>query len=79
MSARKAYLTGYNLLFASFWISVFINAVTNAKNGKQHLFDATESQARWIQTASLIEVVHSATGTISLRLTSHHNAHTYQA
>ncbi|EAT79770.2 very-long-chain (3R)-3-hydroxyacyl-CoA dehydratase [Parastagonospora nodorum] len=64
MSARKLYLTGYNLLFASLWTSVFINAASNAKNGKQNLFNATESQARWIQTASLIEVLHSATGLI---------------
>jgi very-long-chain (3R)-3-hydroxyacyl-CoA dehydratase len=79
MSARKVYLTGYNLLFASLWTSVFINAASNAKNGKQNLFSATESQVRWIQTASLIEVLHSATGISNLLIITDCYAYFIQA
>ncbi|KAF1917495.1 tyrosine phosphatase-like protein [Ampelomyces quisqualis] len=61
---HKLYLTAYNILFASLWASVFINATSNAHHGKFNLFAATEAQARWIQTASLIEVVHAATGLV---------------
>jgi very-long-chain (3R)-3-hydroxyacyl-CoA dehydratase len=63
-SARKVYLTTYNLVFAALWTSVFIKAISNVGNSKSRLFSATEAPARWIQTASLIEVVHSATGLI---------------
>jgi very-long-chain (3R)-3-hydroxyacyl-CoA dehydratase len=63
-SARKVYLTTYNLIFAALWASIFLKAISNAGSSKSQLFSATESPARWIQTASLIEVVHSATGLI---------------
>lgn len=59
---RTIYLTAYNVLFASLWASVFVRAVSNARNSKFELFDATEPYARWIQTASLIEVLHAAFG-----------------
>ena len=59
---RTIYLTAYNVLFASLWASVFVRAMSNARNGKFELFDATEPYARWIQTASLIEVLHAAFG-----------------
>ena len=65
VSVRKLYLTAYNIVFASLWASVFIDAITNAQHGKLKLFAATEPQARWIQTASLIEVVHAASGSHS--------------
>ncbi|KAI4692408.1 hypothetical protein J4E81_006822 [Alternaria sp. BMP 2799] len=61
---RTIYLTAYNVLFASLWASVFVRAVSNARNSKFELFDATEPYARWIQTASLIEVLHAAFGVI---------------
>jgi very-long-chain (3R)-3-hydroxyacyl-CoA dehydratase len=64
VSARKVYLTTYNLIFAALWTSVFVKAISNASSSKPRLFSATEAPARWIQTASLIEVVHSATGLI---------------
>jgi hypothetical protein len=70
-SARKIYLTAYNILFATLWTSIFIKAISNAANSKLRLFSATETPARWIQTASLIEVVHSATGTFPLRFLTH--------
>lgn len=56
------YLTVYNLLFAALWISVGINALSYAPNGKSVLFEAVEPRARWIQTLTLIEVVHAAVG-----------------
>jgi very-long-chain (3R)-3-hydroxyacyl-CoA dehydratase len=57
------YLTAYNILFASLWASVFIRAISSAQNGKAALFSSTEPYARWIQTASLIEVLYAAFGT----------------
>jgi very-long-chain (3R)-3-hydroxyacyl-CoA dehydratase len=60
---RTLYLTAYNILFASLWASVFFKAISNARNSKTQLFNATEPHARWIQTASLIEVLHAAFGT----------------
>jgi very-long-chain (3R)-3-hydroxyacyl-CoA dehydratase len=62
---RMLYLTAYNLLFASLWASVFLKAISHARDGKAELFAATESQARWIQTASLIEVLHAAFGMLT--------------
>jgi very-long-chain (3R)-3-hydroxyacyl-CoA dehydratase len=70
MSARKLYLTAYNIVFASLWLSVFVNAISNVQQRKHVLFHATEFQARWIQTASLIEVMHSAIGTYLPKLRS---------
>jgi very-long-chain (3R)-3-hydroxyacyl-CoA dehydratase len=59
---RTIYLTAYNILFASLWASVFVRAISSAQNGKFELFNATEPYARWIQTASLVEVLHAAFG-----------------
>jgi hypothetical protein len=79
VSARKLYLTTCNILFASLWASVFVKAFTNAQYGKSKLFAATEPQARWIQTASLIEVVHAATGNHFYNHSSSTFAHQFQA
>ena len=65
---RTIYLTAYNVLFASLWASVFVRAISNVQNGKFELFDATEPYARWIQTASLIEVFHAAFGSFTIPL-----------
>jgi very-long-chain (3R)-3-hydroxyacyl-CoA dehydratase len=59
---RTIYLTAYNILFASLWASVFVRAVSSAPTGRIGLFHATEAYARWIQTASLMEVLHAAFG-----------------
>lgn len=61
---RLVYLTTYNLIFASLWAYVFVNTVSHASSSPPTLFRATEPQARWIQTASLIEVLHAAFGII---------------
>jgi hypothetical protein len=59
---RLLYLTAYNILFASLWALVFLEAISHTSDGKIELFAATEPHARWIQTASLIEVLHAAFG-----------------
>ncbi|KNG48133.1 PTPLA-domain-containing protein [Stemphylium lycopersici] len=64
MQPRTLYLTAYNILFASLWASVFVRAISHLSDSKTELFTATEPQARWIQTASLIEVLHAAFGII---------------
>lgn len=64
MQPRTLYLTAYNILFASLWASVFVRAISHLSDSKTELFTATEPQARWIQTASLIEVLHAAFGTL---------------
>ncbi|UPX21352.1 Very-long-chain (3R)-3-hydroxyacyl-CoA dehydratase [Ascochyta rabiei] len=61
---RTLYLTAYNLLFAALWVSVGISAANHAPRGKFILFEAVEPRARWIQTLTLIEVVHAAVGMV---------------
>lgn len=62
---RLIYLTSYNLVFASLWASIFIRATSHALTSSRiDLFRATEPHARWIQTASLIEVLHAACGNL---------------
>ncbi|KAF2821468.1 PTPLA-domain-containing protein [Ophiobolus disseminans] len=62
--ARKLYLTLYNILFATLWSTIVITTLSTAPKGKAAVFAATEAKARWIQTATLIEVLHAATGII---------------
>jgi very-long-chain (3R)-3-hydroxyacyl-CoA dehydratase len=59
---RTLYLTLYNTLFLALWSSIFIRTISHVPLSKTQLFAATEPQARWTQTLSLIEVLHSATG-----------------
>lgn len=59
---RIIYLTTYNVVFASLWASVILNASSHAFDSKTKLFAATEPQARWIQTVSLVEVLNAALG-----------------
>ncbi|KAF1942872.1 PTPLA-domain-containing protein [Clathrospora elynae] len=61
---RMLYLTACNILFASLWASVFFKAISHARDVKTGLFTATEPHARWIQTASLVEILHAAFGLI---------------
>jgi hypothetical protein len=63
-SPRTLYLTLYNLTFALLWSSILLTTLFAIPNGKLAVFDATSTRARWIQTASLVEVLHAATGTI---------------
>lgn len=62
---RLIYLTSYNLIFASLWASIFVHATSHALTSSRiDLFRATEPYARWIQTASLLEVLHAAFGNL---------------
>lgn len=67
LQPRVLYLTVYNLLFAALWVSIGVNAVRHVAKGKFVLFEAVEPRARWIQTLTLIEVVHAAVGKLSAR------------
>lgn len=60
LQPRILYLTAYNLLFAALWVIVGITAIRNASGGKFVLFGAVEPLARWVQTFTMIEVVHAA-------------------
>lgn len=59
-SPRTIYLTAYNAVFASLWFYTLAITLIHAQDSKEQLFTATSPQARWIQTASLIEILHSA-------------------
>lgn len=59
---RILYLTLYNLLFAALWASIGISAISHASKGKYVLFEAVEPRARWVQTITLIEVIHAVVG-----------------
>ncbi|KAF3037473.1 hypothetical protein E8E12_003391 [Didymella heteroderae] len=61
---RILYLTAYNLLFAALWVSVGISALTHVSKGRFVLFENVEPRARWVQTLTLIEVVHAAIGLV---------------
>ncbi|OLN88081.1 putative very-long-chain (3R)-3-hydroxyacyl-CoA dehydratase 1 [Colletotrichum chlorophyti] len=64
-SPRVIYLTLYNALFASFWASILITALaTQATEGRAAVYRTLESQSRWVQTFTLIEVVHAAVGLV---------------
>lgn len=62
MQPRILYLTVYNLLFAALWASVGIVAINHISKGKFVLFEVVEPRARWVQTLTLIEVIHAAVG-----------------
>ncbi|KAF1927307.1 PTPLA-domain-containing protein [Didymella exigua CBS 183.55] len=64
LQPRILYLTVYNLLFAALWISIGVSALTHASDSKFVLFEAVEPRARWVQTLTLIEVIHAAIGLV---------------
>jgi very-long-chain (3R)-3-hydroxyacyl-CoA dehydratase len=57
---RTAYLTIYNLFFACLWLSVLIRSIKYLPDGRHAVFSSVEPFTRWVQTATLIEVAHSA-------------------
>ncbi|KAJ4986752.1 protein tyrosine phosphatase [Stagonosporopsis vannaccii] len=61
---RILYLTLYNLLFAGLWASIGITTLRHASTGRFAVFEAVEPTARWVQTLTLIEVVHAAIGLV---------------
>lgn len=62
-SLRTLYLTLYNTIFAALWLWIGGSTLANASRGRYVLFEAVEPRARWVQTLTLIEVVHAAIGT----------------
>lgn len=68
-TSRTIYLTCYNVVFALLWATSFVIAASRVWDGKVELFNATEAYVRWVQTLSLIEVVHAAVGKFPLQST----------
>lgn len=64
-SLRTLYLTLFNTLFATLWLWIGVSALLNTSRGRLVLFEVVEPRARWVQTLTLIEVVHAAIGTPS--------------
>lgn len=60
---RTLYLTLFNLLFASLWLSIGVTALKHLPSGRLAVFNAVEPFARWVQTATVIEILHAALGT----------------
>lgn len=63
LSPRTLYLTFYNLTFSALWFGLLLKSLSTLPHGKYAVFDATATTARWVQTFSLIEILHAATGT----------------
>jgi very-long-chain (3R)-3-hydroxyacyl-CoA dehydratase len=64
-SLRTLYLTFFNTLFAGLWLWIGASALLNTSRGRFVLFEVVEPRARWVQTLTLVEVVHAAVGTSS--------------
>ena len=62
-SLRTLYLTLFNTLFAGLWLWIGASTLLNTSRGRFELFEVVEPRARWVQTLTLIEVVHAAIGT----------------
>ncbi|KAF2214038.1 hypothetical protein CERZMDRAFT_38044 [Cercospora zeae-maydis SCOH1-5] len=69
-TSRKAYLTAYNTVFSLLWLYVLGSTLKALPGGRLHVFSVVERDARWVQTLSLLDVVHSATGLIPAPLGS---------
>jgi very-long-chain (3R)-3-hydroxyacyl-CoA dehydratase len=67
-SLRTLYLTVFNISFAALWLWIGVSALLSTSSGRFVLFEVVEPQARWVQTLTLIEVVHAAIGTSSSSL-----------
>ena len=57
-SVRALYLTLFNISFAALWLWIGASALLNTSRGRFVLFYVVEPRARWVQTFTLIEVVH---------------------
>ncbi|PPJ55015.1 hypothetical protein CBER1_05656 [Cercospora berteroae] len=69
-SGRTLYLTVYNTIFSLLWLYVLISTFKALPGGRLHVYSVVERDARMIQTLSLLDVVHSATGLIPAPLGS---------
>ncbi|KAL1612779.1 hypothetical protein SLS60_001008 [Paraconiothyrium brasiliense] len=63
---RIQYLTFYNIVFAALWFTAGITALIFVSFGSSRfeIFDEIEPLVRWIQTLTLVEVVHAAVGLV---------------
>tara|TARA_R110002003_G_scaffold149_3_gene13493 strand:+ start:9880 stop:10119 length:240 start_codon:yes stop_codon:yes gene_type:complete len=60
---RTLYLTAYNSLFFTLWTCILYTTLSTLPRGKLAVFTATAPCARWVQTATLVEIAHAASGT----------------
>lgn len=62
-SAKTLYLTLYNGTFAALWFTLLIRILAlDPLSSYDKTYDVVGDFAKWIQTAALLEVVHSALG-----------------
>ncbi|KAI9052275.1 hypothetical protein LZ554_003630 [Drepanopeziza brunnea f. sp. 'monogermtubi'] len=63
LSVKTLYLILYNGIFAALWLTLFIRIVAlGPLSSYDKTYDTIGNFALWIQTAALLEVVHSAIG-----------------
>jgi very-long-chain (3R)-3-hydroxyacyl-CoA dehydratase len=62
--AFRLYLTFYNAELAVLWLWLAVSVLLYGARGadRYELFDGVEFTARWVQTITLVEVVHAAVG-----------------
>jgi very-long-chain (3R)-3-hydroxyacyl-CoA dehydratase len=72
IAMRKVYLTTYNAIFAALWFTVLLATIHHltfsSKDGT--VFTGLARPTRMIQTVSLLDILHSATGIIPAPLGS---------
>jgi hypothetical protein len=61
---RTYYLTAYNLVSAALWLRVFWSVVliSAVGGGWEKVFAGADENVRYVQTAAVLEIVHSALG-----------------
>ncbi|EKD14866.1 uncharacterized protein L3040_003917 [Drepanopeziza brunnea f. sp. 'multigermtubi'] len=63
LAVKTLYLILYNGIFAALWLTLFLRIVAlGPLSSHDKTYDTIGNFALWIQTAALLEVVHSATG-----------------
>lgn len=69
INPRKTYLTIYNLTFASLWTWIFLSTLSSiilstsssSSSSTTTIFQTLSPRTRWIQTLSLLDILHSLT------------------
>ncbi|KAH9867976.1 hypothetical protein IAQ61_007282 [Plenodomus lingam] len=63
---RTLYLTAFNTLFSALWASVFVHVVVLIWRGEERgrIFEQTEFGVRWLQSVTVVEILHSWIGLI---------------
>ncbi|EMF10515.1 PTPLA-domain-containing protein [Sphaerulina musiva SO2202] len=77
INPRKTYLTIYNLTFASLWTWIFLSTLSStilstssSSSSSPTIFQTLSPRTRWIQTLSLLDILHSLTRLIPAPLFS---------